>query len=249
MRSFLRLRSSTASSGVPNPVPRRAFTSMSTRVSPSSATMSICPRRLRQSRARMWKPCSFRYDSAATSPACPTRSLSGRAGGSCSGVRDPRLRSAVALRRCDGTLGVIRLRSHLGRVCVRDLRLVGHVEQLVRLDLDFGRRIGFGAKQRHLRATDGLTPLPNPSVAADLLAQVEELCPAHLAVAKHLDPVDARSMHQEGALDADTMGDAANCETRRQPDLALERDDHALEHLDALAGSLNDLDVHAHGVA
>ena len=34
-----------------------------------------------------------------------------------------------------------------------------------------------------------------------------------------------------------------------QPDLALERDDDALEDLDALAGSFDDLDVHAHGVA
>ena len=84
---------------------------------------------------------------------------------------------------------------------------------------------------------------------ADLLAQVEELCPAHLAVAQHLDAVDSRSVHKECALDADTVGDTADGEAGREPDLALERDHHALEHLDALTGAFDDLDVHTHGVA
>src|ERR1039457_5103876 len=195
MRSFRCLRSSTASSGVPNPVPRRALTSMTTSVSPSSATMSICPRRLRQSRARMRKPCSLRYARAATSPAWPTRSFRGRAGGSCSGVRDPRLRYAVALRGCGGNFGVVCLRGHLGRFRVRDLWLVCCRVQLLRLDLGFHWHIGLGALHRHVGATDRLTALANAGVTADLLAQVEELCPAHLTVAKHLDPVDSRRMH------------------------------------------------------
>ena len=56
-------------------------------------------------------------------------------------------------------------------------------------------------------------------------------------------------MHQERALDADTVGDATDGEAGRETDLALERDHDALEDLDAFAGAFNDLDVHAHGVA
>src|ERR1019366_1479706 len=185
MRSFRRLRSPTASSGVPNPTPRRALTSMRTSVSPSSATMSICPRRLRQSRARILKPCSLRYASAATSPAWPTRSLSGRAGGSCSGVRDPRLRSAVALRGCRGTLGFVCLRGPLGGLGVAHLRLAGRVDQLLRLDVRLRHGVGLGASHGHLGAADRLATLADTGVTANLLAQVEQLCSAHLAVAEH----------------------------------------------------------------
>src|ERR1039457_5879419 len=248
MRSFRCLRSSTASSGVPNPVPRRALTSMTTSVSPSSATMSICPRRLRQSRARMRKPCSLRYARAATSPAWPTRSFRGRAGGSCSGVRDPRLRSAVALRGCRGTLGFVCLRGHLGGRGAVQLRLGGGVDQLLRLDVRLMHGVGLGAQQGHLGTADGLAPLPDAGVPADLLAQVEQLRPAHLTVTQHLALVDPQGVHQEGALHADAMGDTADSEACREANLALERDHNSLEDLDALAGSLDDLDVHANRV-
>ena len=116
-------------------------------------------------------------------------------------------------------------------------------------DIGVGDRVGLGTEQRHLGAADRLTPLADAGMPADLLAQVEKLCPAHLAVTQHFDLVDARSVHEEGALDADTMGDTADGEARRETDLALERDHNTLEHLDALAGAFNDLDVHAHGVA
>ena len=121
--------------------------------------------------------------------------------------------------------------------------------KLLRLDIGLGDRLGLGANQGHLGAADRLTALTDAGMPADLLAQVEELCPAHLAVAQHLDLVDARSVHEEGALDADPVGDATHGEAGRETDLALERDHNALEHLDALAGAFNDLDVHAHGVA
>ena len=86
-------------------------------------------------------------------------------------------------------------------------------------------------------------------MATDLLAKVEELCPAHLTVAKDFDLVDARRMHEECPLDADTVRDTPHGEAGGETDLALERDHDTLEHLDAFAGSFDDLDVHAHGIA
>jgi len=38
-------------------------------------------------------------------------------------------------------------------------------------------------------------------------------------------------VHEERALDADTVGDATDGEAGRETDLALERDDDALENL------------------
>src|SRR5581483_997254 len=110
------------------------------------------------------------------------------------------------------------------------------------------RNLG-GAGAGHLGAADGLATLTDAGPLAHLLAQVVELGAADVAVPQHLDPVDARRVHQEGALHADAVGDPAHREGRPQAGLAAERDDHALEHLDALTGTLDDLDVHAHGVA
>ena len=55
-------------------------------------------------------------------------------------------------------------------------------------------------------------------------------------------------MHGEGALDADAVGNAAHGE-RLAHARARARDDDALERLNALARSLDDLDVHAHRIA
>src|SRR5580704_18663125 len=166
----------------------------------------------------MRKPCSLRYVSAATSPAWPTRSLRGRAGGSCSGVLDPRLRSAVALGGCDCNLGFVGLVGPLGGLGIACRQVAGRLVHLVLVDVGIGHRLRLGAEQGHLGTADRLTPLANAGVTADLLAQVEQLCPAHLAVAQHLDLVDSRSVDKECPLDADTVGDAADGEAGGEPD-------------------------------
>src|SRR5258708_23571259 len=236
MRSLRCLRASTASSGRPKPVPRRAFTSTMTRLSPSSATMSICPRRERQSLARMWNPWERRWARAAASPAWPTRSLRGRAGGRASGACDMRLLSGLLLHRRGGVDVLGDQQLLLGELLLGD-RGLGPAGG--------GRPRGHGGPGA---SADGLAALADARPLAHLLAQVVQLGAAHVAVAQHLDAVDARRVQQEGALHADAVGDAADGELRTQADLAAERDDHALEHLDALARSLHDLDVDAHRV-
>src|SRR5690606_14814490 len=65
----------TASSPEPNPDPLRVFTSQTTTVAPSKATMSISPTSQRQFRARMTNPSRCRYRTATCSPYCPILSL------------------------------------------------------------------------------------------------------------------------------------------------------------------------------
>src|SRR5438094_6905239 len=50
-----------------------------------------------------------------------------------------------------------------------------------------------------------LTALPDACAPPDLAAEVIEPRLADLAVTEHLDPVDARRVDQEGALDADAV--------------------------------------------
>ncbi len=56
LRSRLRFALPTASSGVPNRVPDRVFTSQTTNVCRSTATMSISPSADRQFRSRIRNP-------------------------------------------------------------------------------------------------------------------------------------------------------------------------------------------------
>ena len=61
--------------------------------------------------------------------------------------------------------------------------------------------------------------------------------------------IDPRRMEHEGPLHAHPVrGDAADGEAGADPGLAGEADHHPLEDLDALASTLDDLDVHPHGV-
>src|SRR5215207_7935268 len=80
------------------------------------------------------------------------------------------------------------------------------------------------------------------------LAQVVELGAADVAAGGDLDLLDDRGVHREGALDADTEADLADGEGL--PDAAaLAADDHALEELDPLAGTLDYAHVHLQRVA
>src|SRR5579859_4851220 len=125
---------------------------------------------------------------AAPSPACPTRSRNGRAGGSGAGA--PRLRLAVlgGLGRSGCELGLAALRSNavgsLGLLLGSQLRL-GPRRLLL---IGFG---GVGTEQHQVRTADRPATLADASPLADLLAQIEELGAAHLAVAEHLDLVEA----------------------------------------------------------
>ena len=64
----------------------------------------------------------------------------------------------------------------------------------------------------------------------------------------HNSPLDPGRVEGERPLDADTVGDAPDGEAGPRTLTALP-DDHALEDLDALLLTLDDLHVHAHGVA
>src|SRR5579859_1380249 len=79
-------------------------------------------------------------------------------------------------------------------------------------------------------------------------AHVVEVLAADLIVAHDLDLVNARRVEQIGALDADIVRDTADGEGAVEPRAAQMNDD-ALEDLDTLAIALDDLGVHAHGVA
>src|ERR1700750_370816 len=80
------------------------------------------------------------------------------------------------------------------------------------------------------------------------VAQVVELGAAHVAAGHELDVVDDRRVHREGALDADLEADFADREGLADA-LARTADDDALEHLDASACALDDVDVDLHVVA
>ena len=80
------------------------------------------------------------------------------------------------------------------------------------------------------------------------LAQVVQLCAAHIALTHDLDALDLRGVHGEGALHADGEADLANGE-RLAIRSALATDDIALEHLDTLAVALGDAVVNLHVVA
>src|SRR5207302_9475437 len=62
----------------------------------------------------------------------------------------------------------------------------------------FGTAFGFA---------DQSPPLADAGLLANLASQVVEAALTHVAVAQHVDLVDARRMDQEGALDPDAMRD------------------------------------------
>src|SRR5439155_1621193 len=67
------------------------------------------------------------------------------------------------------------------------------------------------------------------------------------AVADHLDLLDPWAVDLERALDSDTGRNPANGDRAGDP-AAAEAHDGPLEHLDALASSLDDLGRHLHGI-
>src|SRR3954452_3932218 len=133
-----------------------------------------------------------------------------------------------------GLLGRLRLgpdrRLARGVGAARDS--LGLVEQ-ARLDGLLGAKV---AALAHAR------PLAHPA------AQVVELGPPHVAARGHLDPLDLRRMHGEGALDPDAERLLADGEGLAHA-VALALEDDALEDLRAPARALDHLEVDAHAVA
>src|SRR5439155_12783195 len=90
--------------------------------------------------------------------------------------------------------------------------------------------------------------LPEPRRLPAPGPEIEELGAADVPRLHHLDPLDPGRVEGERPLDADAVGDAPDGEAGPRA-LAALPDDHALEDLDALLLTLDDLHVHAHGVA
>src|SRR4029453_17578996 len=80
------------------------------------------------------------------------------------------------------------------------------------------------------------------------LPQIVELRPPDVTGLHDLDALDPRRVDRERPLDPDAVRNAAQGEGGAQAFPALP-DHHALEDLHALLLALDDLDVHAHGVA
>src|SRR5207245_1010989 len=97
-------------------------------------------------------------------------------------------------------------------------------------------------------AASKLPPLANTGLLADFAPQVIEPALADVAMAQHIDLVDARRVDEKRALDADAVGDAPHGEVLAQA-AAGHADDGAFEHLDALASPLDDFGVHLDRVA
>ena len=74
-------------------------------------------------------------------------------------------------------------------------------------------------------------------------AQIVQLGPADPALGDHLDPVDRRAVHREGALHAYAIADLAHGKCLSHA-ATLAADDHALEDLDPRAVALLHPDVH-----
>src|SRR5665811_1445748 len=93
-----------------------------------------------------------------------------------------------------------------------------------------------------------LDPLLLDSVLlADLVAEVVELGPVHVADGQDLELIDLGRVHGEGTLDSHAERLLAHREGLADAfTLALDAD--ALEHLDPLAHTLDDLEVHLHRV-
>src|SRR3712207_3040122 len=97
-------------------------------------------------------------------------------------------------------------------------------------------------------ARDGLALLLDLGGLAAQLAEVVQLGATHVTAGQHLDLLDDRGVHREGALDTDAEADLAHGEGLADA-AALTADDDALEDLDAGAVALDDAHVHLDGVA
>src|SRR5215475_15219200 len=93
-----------------------------------------------------------------------------------------------------------------------------------------------------------LAPLPDPCALAAQGTQVVELCPAYAAPGHHLDLVQRRAVHREGALHPNSVTDLADRERLSRP-AALAPDDNALEDLDPGPAALDHADVHPERVS
>src|SRR3954454_21855962 len=96
-------------------------------------------------------------------------------------------------------------------------------------------------------AGDDLALLLDLGGLAAQLAEVVQLGPADVTPSQHLDLLDDRGVHREGALHADAEADLAHGEGLADA-AALATQDDALEDLDAGAVALDDPHVHLHGV-
>src|SRR6202171_5825876 len=115
------------------------------------------------------------------------------------------------------------------------------------LDCLFGFRCRCSCLRR-LVLLDEAPALADAGVLAHLGTQVVEPALAHIAMAQHIDLVDARRVDHESSLDADAVSHAPHGEVHAQA--AAGHPDHgAFEHLDALACPFHDLGVHSHRVA
>ena len=74
---------------------------------------------------------------------------------------------------------------------------------------------------------------------ANLLAQVVQLCATNVATTNDFNLVNLRRMNREGALDADREADLTDGE-RLAAGVTMTADDVTLEHLNALAVTLDD---------
>src|SRR5690606_34254481 len=93
-----------------------------------------------------------------------------------------------------------------------------------------------------------LATLPDLGGLAVQVAEVVQLRTTHVTALDNLDLGDVRRVHRERTLHADTEGDLAHGEGLADT-TALAADDHAFEHLVALAVALDDADVDLQRVA
>src|SRR3990172_5050388 len=92
------------------------------------------------------------------------------------------------------------------------------------------------------------TSLPKGCGLADAVAQEVELRPTGDAMSHHFDLLDPGCVDHEGALHADTAGDATDSDLTVNSASA-QAHHRALEHLDPFAIALDDLHADAHRVA
>src|SRR5579863_4075227 len=90
--------------------------------------------------------------------------------------------------------------------------------------------------------------LAHTRALADTIAQVVELCAAHIAAGRQLDALDLGRVHREHALHADAEGLLAHREGLAHT-VALALDDDPLENLNAPPGPLDHLEMHLHAIA
>ena len=88
----------------------------------------------------------------------------------------------------------------------------------------------------------------NASCLSLQASKVEKLCPSHLSLADHIDPIDPGGMEKENPLNADPIRDLSHGERRSNPSFFL-ANDHSLEGLYSFLLSLHDLDMDPYGIS